>query len=103
MSKLRGNFRREYDEKFSREIFKIGSRYKRGSRPVYRLFEWDGTTPIKGTFHPEELQKVTVTSDRRYKVYKLLKKRKKGRETLAQFLGWPAKYAAWVPTADLTG
>jgi len=94
ISKLRGAFRREYDEKYSHEIYRIKSRYKRSGTPVYVLTEYDGSL-IKGTFYEEELQHVTVTSNRRYTVEKVLRRR--GGNALLKWRGWGLKYAQWQP------
>jgi len=94
LSKLRGAFRREYDEKYSHEIYRIKSRYKRSGIPVYVLTEYDGSL-IKGTFYEEELQHVTVTPNRRYTVEKILRKR--GGNVLLKWRGWGTKYAQWQP------
>ena len=99
ISKLRGKFRREYDAKYSHEIFRIKTRNKRSGVPVYILNEWDGST-IKGSFYEPELQKITLTTDRRYKIEKVLRKR--GSNSLVKWLGWETKYATWIPTSEIT-
>lgn len=98
ISKLRGSFKREYDEKYSHEIFRIKTRYKRSGTPVYNLTEYDGSQ-IKGTFYEEELQSVTVTPDRRYTVETILRRR--GNQALIKWRGWDRKYAQWQPISTI--
>ena len=99
ISKLRGTFRREYDEKYSHEIFRINTRYKRSGVPVYGLEEYDGSL-ITGGFYEEELQHVTDTPDRRYTVEKIIRRRRDG-QALLKWRGWGVKYAQWQPIATL--
>ena len=61
---------------------------------TYRLSEWDGT-PIKGTFYEPDVQKVQVSDDSLFRVEKVLKR--KGRQVLVRWKGWPAKYDSWIP------
>ena len=59
-----------------------------------RLGEWDGT-PIKGTFYEPDVQKVQVSDDSLFLVEKVLKR--KGRNVLVRWKGWPSKYDSWIP------
>ena len=56
---------------------------------MYKVKEFDGT-PVKGTFYTEDLQKVTVDDDMLWRVEKVLKRRR--RQMLVRWKGWPAKY-----------
>ena len=60
---------------------------------TYRLSEWDGT-PIKGTFYEPDVQKVQVSDDSLFRVEKVLKR--KERNVLVRWKGWPAKYDSWI-------
>ena len=77
ISHLRNVFSREYDEKWSGEIFAVSQKILRGGLPVYRLKDYDGDE-IKGTFYQPELQKVDVKDDDLWKVETILKTRGKG-------------------------
>jgi hypothetical protein len=55
ISHLRNVFSREYDEKWSREIFVISERRIRGGLPIYRLKDYLNEE-INGTFYKPELQ-----------------------------------------------
>ncbi|XP_062599623.1 SCAN domain-containing protein 3-like [Saccostrea cucullata] len=55
-------FFREYDEKWTGEIFIISQRILRGGLPVYRVKDFD-EEEIRGTFYQSELQKVDIKED----------------------------------------
>ena len=61
---------------------------------TYRLSEWD-RTPIKGTFYRPDVQKVQVSDNSLFHVEKLLKR--KGRNVLVRWKGWPPKRESWFP------
>lgn len=74
ISHLRNTFSREYDEKWSGEIFIVSERQLRGGLPIYRLKDYLNEE-IKGTFYQAELQKVDVRKDDEFKVEKILQSR----------------------------
>lgn len=96
ISKLRRTFEREYDIRWTGELFKISRRYLRGGTAIYRIEDFHGDE-IKGTFYSHELQKVTVEKDKLWKVDKILKRRKrKGKnEVFVRWLYWPASFDSW--------
>ena len=53
----RNIFTREYDEKWTGEIFKVAQRIMRGGVPIYRLKDFHDEV-IKGTLYQSKLQKV---------------------------------------------
>lgn len=55
LTHLRNPFSREYDERWTGEIFIISQRILRSGLPVYRVEDFDGDE-IKGTFYQSELQ-----------------------------------------------
>ena len=57
ISHLQSSFQREYDIKWSGEIFKISKRFLRQDQPMYKIVDWFNQ-PMKGTFYQKELQKV---------------------------------------------
>lgn len=67
LTHLRNPFSREYDERWTGEIFVISQRILRGGLPVYRVHDFD-KDEIKGTFYQSELQKVDVKDDDLWKV-----------------------------------
>ena len=62
ISYQRHPFERDYQEKWTEEVFVINSRQRREGIPVYKLKDWNGEE-IKGTFYQSELQKVNKSND----------------------------------------
>ena len=102
ISYLRGIFDREYDQKWTGEIFIVKSRRKRDGLDVYSLVDFRGDD-IVGSFYKQELQKVTTDPTGVFKIEKILKRRKhKGRDQfLVRWLFWPSKYDSWVEASAL--
>jgi hypothetical protein len=77
---LRQLFQREYDQKWTGEIFKVSSRFRGQGIPVYKLKDFaDETTCISGTFYTQELQIINKDDDSIRKIDKILKERKRER------------------------
>ena len=53
-------FQREYDSRWTGQIFKISRRFMRQGQPIYKVVDWYDR-PIRGTFYQKELQKVEVS------------------------------------------
>lgn len=97
ISKLKKLFDKGYLPNWSEEIFTVSKRIPRNP-PVYKLKEFDGDE-LDGTFYKQELQRVqTKGSDETYKIEKILKTRKRGRnvEYFVKWLGYPDKYNSWI-------
>ena len=99
---LKHPFDRDYQEKWTEEIFIIKSRYYRQGIPVYTLMDYDKDL-IEGTFYQNELQKVNKDRDDLWRVDKVLKKRtRKGKQELfVSFMGWPKKFNMWLPAENV--
>lgn len=99
---LRHPFQRDYQQKWTEELFKIRRRYVRQGIPVYQLKDFSDE-PIDGTFYQPELQKANKEADTIWKIEKILKKRKRNglKEALVRWLGWPKKFDSWVPESDI--
>ena len=95
ISYLRHTFMREYEQKWSEEIFKVAKRYARDGLPIYKLKEYDND-PIEGTFYQQELQ--LVNEPEVYRIEKIVKTRKvKGKKQhLVRWVGWSPKYDSWI-------
>lgn len=95
-------FRRAYDEWNTHELFVITETTLEQGIPRYRLKTWD-QEEVRGHFYTEELVRVKVTKDTKYKVEKVLFKKtvngQKGFCVLWQ--GWPKRYTSWVSEEDL--
>ena len=86
-------FKKGYLPIWTEEVFVV-THVRRHPVVTYRLSEWDGT-PIKGTFYEPDVQKVQVSDDSLFRVEKVLKR--KGRNVLVRWKGWPSKYDSWIP------
>ena len=102
ISSLRGIFDREYDFRWSGEIFIVRASFRRDGINVYRLKDFL-EEDIKGSFYEAELKKVKVEKDREWKISKVLKtrKRKGKKEHLVRWLHWPKKFDSWVSDREL--
>lgn len=102
ISHLREKFSREYDVKWTGEVFTIRKRVFRDGVPVYYLTDYGGQD-VKGTFYQPELQSVTLDKDDLFKLEKVLKTRGRGqnKESLVKWLNWPDKYNSWVKTSTI--
>ena len=97
-----GPIDREYSQKWTGELFKIDTRFRREGVPVYTILDWDGER-VDGTFYEPELQPVTIDPTTEYRVEKILKRRvrNKRKEVLVHWLHLPKKYDSWIPEADV--
>ena len=97
-----GPIDREYSQKWTGELFKIDTRFRREGVPVYTILDWDGER-VDRTFYEPELQLVTIDPTTEYRVEKILKRRvrNKRKEVLVHWLHWPKKYDSWIPEADV--
>ena len=102
ISHLRSAFQREYDIKWSTEIFKISKRFLRQNQPIYKLVDWFNK-PVKGTFYQKELQKASVKQSDIYKIEKILEYKGRGKNKLAKvhWLGWPKKFDSWILASEI--
>ena len=93
-------FDREYSQKWTGKIFKIGTRFRREGVPVYTILDWDNER-VEGTFYEPELQGVNVDLTTEYQIDKIVKRRvrNKRKEVLVSWLHWPKKYNSWIPEA----
>lgn len=102
ISKNKGTFEKGYETNWSEEIFTI-SEIKPFPEPLYVLEDLNGET-IDGMFYENELQKVSVTAGRTYKVDKILGTKGRGvsKEYLIKWYGYSDAFNSWIPAADLT-
>ncbi len=102
ISQLKTPFDKQYNQKWTGEVFKIASRHRREQRPVYKLKDYNDE-PVSGMFYQSELQKVVIDPNRLWKVEKVLRtRRRKGREEVfVKFLHWPKKFNTWIPKREI--
>ena len=100
ISHLRSAFSREYDIRWSGEVFKVSKRFRRKGIPIYRLVDLLDEE-IAGTFYQEEIQKVH-TSDI-WKVEKIIKEKGRGPNKMVyiKWLYFPKSFNQWIKASDL--
>ena len=100
ISYLRTTFMREYQEKWTDEIFTIKKRYRREGLPIYELKDYQNED-VQGTFYEQEIQ--LVDEPEVYKIENILRSRKvKGKKQhLVRWSGWSSKYDSWIDAKEL--
>ena len=103
ISFLKKAFSREYDQKWSDEIFRVAKRFRREGLPVYKLKNFDSSENIQGTFYQEEIQKIKVPADKLYKIDKIIstKKVRGKRFYYVSWAGWLKQYNSYVSSKDI--
>ena len=101
VSYLRRPFQREYDERWSRELFVVNQRFMSDNIPQYFLKDYAGEL-VSGTFYSNQLKKAHEQTN--YLVEKVLRHRtRRGqKELLVRWRGWPAKYDSWISAEDVS-
>ena len=101
VSFLRRPFQREYDERWSRELFVVNQRFMSDNIPQYFLKYYAGEL-VSGTFYSNQLKKAHEQTN--YLVEKVLRHRtRRGqKELLVRWRGWPAKYDSWISAEDVS-
>ena len=102
LSTLQGLYNKDYEEKWTRETFKIISRKITQRHDIYHVKDFKNK-PIEGSFYRNELQKVLVDDNTAYNIEKIIKTRKnKGqKELFVKWQGWPDQYNSWIPEKDM--
>lgn len=79
ISHLIYTFQRDYQEKWTEEIYTISRRYNRDGVPIYQLKDMTDDS-IEGNFYGNELQRVYKEENYLWHVEKVLKRRKRGNQ-----------------------
>ncbi len=90
---IRKPFDREFQQKWSEELFRISDRKVFDSMAQYKLSDCADES-VHGYFYESELLHVHKSSDYMWPVEKI-----KGLiEYLVRFRGWPSKFDSWLPS-----
>jgi hypothetical protein len=102
LSFLRTTFQRQYDQRWTSEIFIITGRDIKQNLSIYTLKSWNNES-IEGTFYEPELQKIDVDENKVFKIEKIVKKRtiNKQKQALVRWEGWSKQYDTWLPESEL--
>jgi hypothetical protein len=95
---IKGKFDREYDQKWTTEVFTVSDRFKRRGIPVYILKDWNNDI-MEGTFYAKEMQKVSIHDDKLYVIEKVIKKKRN--MVFVKWRGWPSKFNSWIPSSEV--
>ena len=102
VSFIRKTFQREYDERWSRELFVVNDRFISDGISQYRLKDYAGEV-VSGTFYQNRLKKAYEQAT--YFVEKVLRTRTRTRagqkQKLLRWKGWPSKFDSWVNAEDI--
>ena len=96
-------FRREYDQRWSGEVFLIKRRLIRDGIPVYEVMDWHND-PKPGTFYQNELQRVIIPADMLFPIEEILERQKDSDGTVwvkVHYQYWPKKFDEWIPEEDI--
>jgi len=74
---LKHPVQRDYDQKWTGEVFIVTNRFINQGIPLYRLKDFTND-PISGTFYTQERQKVNKGDDATWKIEKILNTKGKG-------------------------
>lgn len=103
MSLRRSAFQREYDSRWTEEIFIIVKRFMRdGITPLYKLNDYENSA-ITGTFYENELQKVTIPNDALFIVEKVVQRKTVNKIpwVKVKYKFWPEKFNRWIKKSEL--
>ena len=102
ISFLKTPFERAYNYFWTGEIFIVTERFHRQNIAKYRLKDWNNE-PIEGTFYTQELQKIDVDENTKYKIEKILGRRIRNgqRQVRVRWYQWPSKYDTWIPANSI--
>lgn len=102
ISQLPSVFEKDYQQKWTSEIFKIASRRYRQNIPVYYLKDFH-QEPIIGSFYESELQAIEKSPESLFEINKLIKKRRYRGQTqwYVSFVGWPDSFNQWINEKEL--
>ena len=103
ISHLKYTFQRDYQQKWTEEIFKIYKRFRKSGLNVYALKDLLNEV-VEGFFYEKELQKISKDLNiAHFRVENVVRTRKRRNKTehLIKWMGWPTKFNSWVTDDDI--
>ena len=102
ISHIRGVFAREYNVRWTGELFRVIEVLSKNRIPMYKLKDYNGED-VDGYFYAQEMQEAIIDEDRPYKIDKILKtrKRKGVKQYYVSWLFWPAQYQSWISASQM--
>ena len=102
LSSTKRTFQRDYEQKWTKEVFIVNRRFLRQGIPVYKVVDYD-KEPIQGTFYEAELQRVNKSREDLWKIEKILKRRmRRGlAEVFVKWQGYPKKFNSWIKASEI--
>lgn len=99
---LRTAFAREYDQKWTGEIFVVDKAFLRQGIKVYSLQD-QNDQPVFGTFYESELQRVNPDDKKLWKIDEVLEERGKGKnkQILVKWKFWKKDFNSWIQASTL--
>ena len=94
-------FGREYDQRWTGEIFEVTNRFQRDGINMYKVEDQDKEL-VLGSFYEGELQRVLKDQENKWKVERIISEEGEGADKRAyvKFAGWPAFYNRWIPAGQ---
>ena len=102
ITKIKNLMTREMNPRWTREIFTIVNRFTRDGIEQYKIEDYHKQI-LLGSFHKEELQKVDVDKNFKYKIEKILDTRGKGKneEYKVRYLDLDKRFDEWIPKKNI--
>ena len=103
IAKLRHVFVREYNQKFTGELFIVRDRFVSQGKAFYKLKDYLNED-VEGSFYERELQVVDVDADSPWEIEDIIKTRKRRgyeRESLVRWRHFPPRFDSWVSESEI--
>ena len=98
LSHARYAFQRDYQQKWTGELFKVSERFIEQNIPIYKVVDFLNEQ-VDGRFYSQEMLKVTNKGENTlWIIEKIIKRRTRGgkRQYLVKFQDWPSKSNSWI-------
>ena len=97
----KGVFKREFQERYSKEVFQISRRYKFNGVELYKVNDCNNET-IKSSFYAPELTVVRQNDRNKYKIDKIHDEEMRGNTSYVLVTFEGAKCKEWIPKQSIT-